>query len=485
MHLDLIMERNFFYLMIAGFLPQGIHFLLLPIYTSSMGLEEFGKIGLAMVLLNISTALGAFQIQNSVGRLYFDYKHELRLYFSTIAVSIFAMSVIFSAISLNLNSYLGKLFFSSNPNFSLLISLTIISIPFACVNQFLDKWFIVRRQGRELLIRVVISSISSAVLGIYLIVFQEMGAEGYISALLFGYFLATVLSVIVLRELLQLKFSTSIFSRSIKFSFPLIFGAIGSMVFIHLGVFILEKYVTLAFVGLFVLADRISNVLKLFVNQSGRLVAPLITGIYTSDPKSGKKLADDIFFIWCFLSLPIFTLFILISNLLIVLLFPHEYLVVADLLPYFCLGLWFRGFYIYESMYLFAEKKTGYIASIGILAGLCFSLICFILTSNLGVWGAVYAQLIGLSLPYFACLIITQRLNLRLTSATIAVPTTIFLIAYLVFLNSMISQIGNLAGISVVLFLLVIVFASLLIIFHGHLWKKYNGVRTIYKEGSL
>ena len=435
-------ERNFLSLMLAGFLPQIIHFTMLPLYSLKLDLADFGVIGLIMVLINMITAANALQLQNSVGRIYFDHRDKIEVYFSTIFITIIILSILFLLVFFMIAPFVTRILFQNFIVPEAVLFVALLATPFSSLNQFLDKWFIVRQQGPELLKRVLLANIASAFIGLLLVVQFDWGVLGYFTAILAGYAIAFLLTLLSVKRYLVLQFHRTILLQSFRFSSPLILSALGGMLFMYFGVVILEKFVPIAVVGVFVLAERLSNILKIYITQIGRLISPYYVRLYIKDMTNSQSIAIGMFKIWCMVTLPIFILFLVAVHVFITLFFNAEFLEVLKLLPFFIVGHLFRGFYIFESMPLFAAKKTGLLAKIGISSGVISVALTFALTSHFGLDGAVFAQMIGFALPFLFCHIITHRIQCGNIVPLMAYLLVLFLGALLIVINAVIFSFG-------------------------------------------
>ena len=475
-------ERNFLSLMLAGFLPQLIHLAMLSLYSSRLDLADFGVIGLVMVLINVATAANALQLQNSVGRMYFDYHHKIEVYFSTIFITIIVLSILFFLVLFMIVPFVSRILFQNFIVPEAVLFVALLATPFSSLNQFLDKWFIVRQQGFELLKRVVLANIVSAFIGFLLVVHLDWGVLGYFTAILAGYGIAFFLTVLSVRRYFVWQFHRTILSQSLRFSSPLILSALGGMLFMYFGVVILEKFVPIAVVGMFVLADRFSNILKIYINQIGRLISPYYVKLYTRDVTNSQSVAIGMFMIWCIVTLPIFILFLVAVHMFITLFFDSEFLDVLKLLPFFMVGCLFRGYYIFESMPLFAAKQTGLLAKIGISSGVISVALTFALTSHYGLYGAVFAQMIGLALPFLVCHIMTHLSPHGKVIPLAAYFLVLFFGVLLVGINAIIFSFGLGAGAFIVVASLLLVLVVVGVLRGREILAQVTRLRQGYLE---
>jgi len=79
-----------------------------------------------------------------------------------------------------------------------------------------------------------------------------------------------------------------------RYSFPLIFHSLGGVIFMYSGAFFIKNIISISALGVFSVADRLSQVTKAVVNSFNNVYSPLYTKINlkAGEEKLGVNIAD-------------------------------------------------------------------------------------------------------------------------------------------------------------------------------------------------
>lgn len=384
--------KNTFSFLGVGFLPYLVNFLMLPLYSRYLTPEDFGVIGIVSIFAALFGTWSSLQVPASIGRLYFEVKQKDRnVYFSSIVYGVILISTFFLLANLALMPQIELLMFSGSGEYQKYLLIGVMQIFVTSINQIFERWFIVEKKGSTLLIRNLISQIVNVITGIVLVVYLELGLIGYLGAIIVSQCLLLVLSVIILRNLFIFRLKVGYLKNAIFFSCPLIFHAVGGIVFMYSSTFILEKMVPLSVLGVFVIADKLSQVVKVIVNQLNSMIMPFVIGQSKQDEAIALELIDLIILPWWLLIVIISSSFAVFCFYFIPMFFGEEYKEAAFIVPILVFSYLFRGLYCFSSMPIFYRKDTKKIPFITLAAGLMSIFINICLISQFQLAGAAIA----------------------------------------------------------------------------------------------
>ncbi len=286
--------------------------ILLPLYTHYFSVEEYGRLGLILViivLISQSLVLGQgisiIRFNNSP-----EFKSDKKSILFTLAILIiFTISVfiITSEIFLvQISNWFGEVSLYQN-----YLNIAIYIIAFTTLNNlFLSK---IRADDNSIL--YTMSSIGKVILmvllGIYLIVERGLGIDGALYSQLAGEALQTFLVFPKIVRQMKIKFEYSIIWQSLKFGVPLIFSAMAINLLNGSDRFILKFLSGETELGLYELGYKVAGVVNMFVIMPfGLTLMPLAYKLYKQegDKEYYKKLKTYVSFVlvWFGFALSIF-----------------------------------------------------------------------------------------------------------------------------------------------------------------------------------
>lgn len=396
-----MLVKNLSSFLVVGFLPYAVNFFLLPLYAKYLESDDFGIIGMITMYIALFGAWAAFQIPSSVGRLYFEYEgDEKKSLFTTIFLGVIASSIIFVAIYIANAELLSSMMFNADGDFSKYIILGSISIFLTGINQLCERWMVVQQRGPLLLLRSLWAQVINVSAGIILVIYFKMGVAGFLLAMIASQLVVSIASVWVLRELLTRNVSFALFKESFLFSYPLVFHALGGIVFMYSSVFIVEKFLPLSVLGVFVIAEKYSQVIKVIVNQVNKVVMPFFTKVAKQSEIGALSKMQIIISVWMLIILMTVFAYTAMCYFFIPKFMGQEYSQAPVLVAILVIGYIFRGFYCFSSATLFYRKLTNKIPKITVAAGV-FSIISNVLMIPVfGVYGAALSTVLSFFITY-------------------------------------------------------------------------------------
>ena len=233
-------------------------FFLLPFYTNFLTTEDYGKIGLINVFINLFIPVISLQAINGISRFTkSENKIEKKIYFTNIS---FYFLVIFFILSIGV-SYISKMYFFKEINLILIFTLITTS--------FLKDYFseFIRVQGKTVLYTKlsIIYTFSYCVLSIFLV--KSLRVNGFLLSIVFASLLTILILVIKIdfRDYFKFKLrSMKKFKEVLKFTVPLIPTSIIWWIIDGSDKFLVKYYIGYDEVGIYNVATKIPAIIVIF-----------------------------------------------------------------------------------------------------------------------------------------------------------------------------------------------------------------------------
>lgn len=394
--------------LISNILTSAIPFILLPVLTRSLSVEEYGQIAMFQTLLAGFSAVIGFNGNVSVERFFYD-KHSdnvLREYNdSCFYVLLFSFVVVM----------LGCYIFDST--LSSFLSIPISWIYLTVVISFLNfivvfrlGQFQIRKEAFYFGTIQVTRALFNVLLSILFVVFLKYGPEGRIDAIILSSFLMAIVSIISLyKDNLIGIFSISFLKikEILKLGIPLIPHTLGIFILTAVDRFIINDKLGLDSAGIYMVAVQLSMTLSIVFDALNKAVVPWLFE-KLSDESTNKFSIVKYTYIY-FLALLLIAVFIFfIGDYFVVLIVGDKYKIAGEIIGWLCLGQIFSGMYLMVTNYLFYAKKTGKLAMITIFSGGVNIILLMMLTNYIGLIGAAYAFAVSMFIRFILTWIISS-----------------------------------------------------------------------------
>lgn len=387
--------KNTFYYSLGEICPRIISFFLLPIYTTFLSPSDYGILSYTNSIMFFLLVFGSLSLNSFVLRYYFIRKTDeerkrlvggIYVTIGIINVFIFAFSCIF---------------------FPILISKYDIQIPWepyfklALIINFLDSFstipLIFYRVKQEALQFVALNlgkTLLQVILNIYFIAFLKIGLIGYYYASLLTFIPFFLIYWWIMRKHTVFCFNISEIKEGLKYSLPLLPGALAYLILSTSDRIILERNVSMAQIGVYNVACTLALALNIIIQSGYKAIEPEIYKRHGSDNYYGfiKKIQSAFFVV-------VYAAGLAIS------LFSQEvfyYMTSGDfhegykLVPILIIGVVMTGQNVIYSGVLSADKSTKVIG-LATLIGAAFSLSFNIFL--IPIWG-VYAAAISSAISF-------------------------------------------------------------------------------------
>jgi len=242
-------------------------------------------------------------------------------------------------------------------------------------------------------------------LTIYLIVHLDRGLEGIIEAQIVGFISFILINLRFLSTNMAFVFEKKIFREMIIFSYPLAISSISSVLLIVADRYVVRYISGMGAMGLYSVAFKIANVLKVFViNSLSSALLPLKFQMM-NQPRNrefySKIMTYTVFgFIFFLLGLSLFS-----KEILRLMAQNPKYWIAYQIVPFLCFAQLFEMMRMNVNLGLIIQKKTRIISVILILVSILSIGLNILFVSLLGYKGAaistILAQGIFFGLVYY------------------------------------------------------------------------------------
>lgn len=283
---------------IGGIAQSALGFILLPILTSKMSLNDFGVYSLILMSATIAGAIFYLGMTSAMPRSYFDFSEEERRksIFSTAFIILLVGAIVQITIGYWCADFLAELILrSSNVNYAYAIQWAFFGSALTFVNQYFFSYFRLKRYSFV----SVIFSIGGLLFGAILTVwFLNVEKEMLVAPFKAIAFTQILMAIGILLLYGKEMFTKNIALRECKpllhFGIATIFTSFGVMTLDWADRIIIERYMSFADVGLYSAANRVSGLMGvLLIVPFTQIWSPMMFE-YQKNPEI-KKITSKVF----------------------------------------------------------------------------------------------------------------------------------------------------------------------------------------------
>ena len=421
---------NSAYYMLASLLPTAVGFLMLPIYTRYLIPSDYGVIALVLSIQSFLPLILSLQIHNSITRFYFDYNQnneKLKTFVSTIVYLTLFLSLL---VLTGLLYYLDELLIFVFPNtlgYNDIFLLSVLSSFVGVFNTIFITLIRVQQKAKLFMKTSLILFVFSLCINIIEVIIYERGAYGVIEASFISMILSFIIYSYIVKDFFKFRFKINLIWNPLKFSIPLIPHSLSGLIFMYSDRIILERYVTLSAIGLYMFADKIALIFKMIVNEFNNAFLPY----FNEKSKESKELAikevQNISLIFIYFVSMLIVFISLFSVEAVYMLFDERYFETWKMIPLLASAYIFRSLYCFSSCGIFYEKQTGKVAIITISAGLLNIGLNLWLIPIYGIMVAIYTTMFS----FFLTFLLAEIISYKIYYLEIEMKKNLLIIAYM------------------------------------------------------
>lgn len=309
-------------------------FVLTYFISQKFGAEGVGTMNIFNQLIIVLSLLLSFGLNNSVLRFVGQFNNELdrnklhQLY--TYIIKIVGASSIIAGVFLFLFADNINTFLDGNSNYTLIIRLVAITLPFFSINQIIIEFI------RGMKILHISELIRTVTLPLMMVVFLLFfwNSSWPITIIIYSFIGGTIINFIfsnstIITQLKKIKkVSDSSFSikKLLSTSYPMMITGVSFALMTALPIFFLDFFVSTKDVGIFSIAFRISTLISIVLVVVNSIAAPKFAEIYWSKRRHElQKFISQTSKIMFWAAL-VFSLIVIFSSKEILLFFGEEYL---------------------------------------------------------------------------------------------------------------------------------------------------------------
>ncbi len=395
----------------SNLLVKATGLILLPIYTNSLSVEEYGLLVMLEIIAQFFVGVVSFNIPTAMLRIGSDSEaddYQSKVYSTALAMLAVGIAF-FLAIFIPLSNAISEAFFDTGDYRVYLIYL-FVSIAIEILGLLPMQMLRLQEKAGKYLLFFSVKLLGLLGFVSYFVLVLNMGVFGAVIGILSGN-----LTLLLATFVFQLKYIRPVFDRSIareiyRFGAPLIFTTIAGVLLTIADRLIIKYYGALNDVGIYGLAYKIGSISNLLIIGSFSLGFLPIAFKKFQEPTFGRFFSK------------MFTYFIGVTVLLTlgISVFSKEvikilssgepdYWIAVVLVPFIAYAFLFKAIQNYMAYSFMLIKQTKYHASITMI-GVCINIaLNFILIPRYDMYGAIAAT--GLS--YALMGLITYRIAQR------------------------------------------------------------------------
>lgn len=378
---------------IGNLFVRVVGFVLLPMYSNLIPVEQFGVYSLMMSTYAIAGVFYQFGMITSLTNFYLKESDTSRrkVIFSTVINSIIILGFILTVIAFLISSVLSNKVLGSN-EYSRLFILLFVIIFLESITNFILQLFKTLELSKKVVIYLFISAVVNLLLNFWFVYGLRMGIKGIIYAHLLTSFLVFVLLLPLIKHSYTFTIDKKILLSTYLFALPLFISGIFASGMDVADRFILDHFLGKKEVGEYSFVYRLAMVTNIFVISFRAAWTPYALNHYKDKnyKENFGKILIKVLAIGAFILLTVsffaddlFDIKLLGKNL-----FSPEYKNGLIILPFVVVGYIFSSLASFYSFYPFVSNKSYHFLisdGIGLAANLVLN---FILIPSIGLVGA-------------------------------------------------------------------------------------------------
>jgi len=261
---------------VSSSLVSAVGFVLIPLYTRYLSVEEFGLLGLLNLTNSISATIFGLGLNSAIFRSYFDYDDETsqkRLIGTALLVALMGSIglVVFSTIGAE-QLIARKIFGLPNTGYYFRVTLYFAAV--GLLNAIPLAVYRAERRFSRFAIFNAISALLQMLLIIVLVISFRLGLGGIVMGQLIGALTVNILLLYSIRDKIEITLLHGEVHKLLAYGLPLVPGGVFYILLNSGSLYFLQSTRGLNEVGIFNLALRIASFFSIFVISPFQLIWP-------------------------------------------------------------------------------------------------------------------------------------------------------------------------------------------------------------------
>lgn len=399
----------------ANILNAAIPFLLLPILTRYLSVEEYGQLAMFQLLIAGLVGFVGLNTVGAAGRKFFDEnvsELELAIYNTNCLWILLFTGAITALLSLLFNEKVVLLL--SIPSHWVYLAIT-VSFSTFIIQLRLSQWQI-RGEAKKYGFLQVGNSLFNFCGSLIFVVSFSMGAQGRIEA---QFITGIVISLVSLYLLVRQKLLAFTFpnrkqiSEALNFGVPLVPHVFGIFLLSSADRYVINENLGLAAAGVYLLAIQLSGALYIVFDAINKSYVPYLFSALR-DNNADVKIKIVKYTYYYFITLIV----IAVVGFYVA---PHVLLFIAgdkfkdagEVIGWLLVSQIFGGMYLMVTNYIFYSKETKLLSFITIITGILNVILLYILIPKFGIKGAAFSSCIAMLARFlFTWIIATSKVDM-------------------------------------------------------------------------
>lgn len=395
------------YTVTAG-LSAGVPLILLPILTRLLSPEEYGKVAIFAVVVQVLSTLTGLSVHGAVGMRYFDQdKLDFPRYVASCLAILLASTAIVMGLLVAALPWLEE--FTKLPGYWLVLAVLLSGSNFVVQIQ-LSIWQSGKHALRFAIFRTG-QALTDLVLSLLLVVVAGLGWQGRIGGVAVAGLLSAIVALIAIVRGSWLRFPVDrgYIENALRFGVPLIPHAIGGMLIAVVDRFMITNILDVASTGIYMVALQIGLVLNLMNDALNRAYSPvLIEALRVGNLDRDVKIVRATYAYFLALLVLGVVMGMLAPTILGVLVGP-KFQAAAPIVILITIGQAVSGMYYMVATYVFYAGRTASLAIVTLTSGLLNVGISYWLLHTMGLQGAGLAFLVAQSVLFLGTWWLSNR----------------------------------------------------------------------------
>ncbi len=403
--------KNSLFYWLSSAVPMLVGFFLLPVYTRYMTPSDYGILGMLAMVASPLGVIFTLQLNTAVLRYFFNYEGEERKkYLGTMLIFLMIYALPLTLCLIFFGEPLFRIIFkSANLTFYPFVVWQII------ITYLSLTWIIpsVVFKARQQALRWVLFTLVSFVLGtgstLYFIIVAGEGAMGVVRASLITQSIMTVAYIYVIVRNISFRFDWGMLKESLLFSLPMFPNAFIGMLFSFADRWFLERYYTLAEVGLYTMAQRFGQLVNMLYTAISEAWMPVFFNTANQDEAQAKAILSRTITLWVAGGGLVTLLIAFFCREVIIVMTTPEFHPAYTIVPVLVFSGLLAGISLFLRYAILYVKQTKVIPIIALVSGGIKVLASYLLIPHYGMFGAVYAGLISTVVALAIVYVIIRR----------------------------------------------------------------------------
>lgn len=367
-----------------------VPFLMLPILTIHLSVEDFGTLSLVEVCILFLVPFVSLNIPSSINVEYFKLeKKELSKYITN--------ALLLSFISFVFISFLFFIFSNQIANILKINNMLILWLPFFALlrvsTQVILGIFQVSGEPKKFALFSIFQTILDFGLSYLFVVFYTYGYIGRLEGVYIAFFIFSLIAIYILYKREFFPFPTFSYTKDIlSFGIPLIPHVIGGTIMAMSDRFFVSYFYDNEYVGYYTASYQVSALMLLIGMSVNQAWVPLFFKML-KDKIETKKIVKLILIISLFFLFSMFFI-MLLRDFIFDVLVDEKFFIAKEYFYWLLIGFFFQSLYFLTTNFLFYFKKTKLLASITFLGAAINIILNYVFIKYFGVIGVAYATAI-------------------------------------------------------------------------------------------